>query len=275
MLAIGIYLFCSYQWTWLSIWLGILMWFGGKKFQKNPKVIHFFQPVFQKGFNGIKIHRLIHLYANASGPFLYCFHPHGIVANGFGVALHAVCENRPNVTVAVAKPLVWFNFAFRWFVNSYGCPLTSVACDDMRAVMARRTDLAICPGGFEEVMLMENDRDVVYLNHRTGFIKLAAQYGYTLVPIFAFGESDFYSNAIWLPRKISKLLAHYGFPLVIPRGISKWNFMPNKPANGLVVVFGDPISASGPNAHEEYISEIKRIHKTYRMPNYHRELLVL
>ena len=60
--------------------------------------------------------------------------------------------------------------------------------------------LAIIPGGFEEATLHCQGVDRVYMKKRWGLVKYALQNGYAMVPIFAFGERDTYSNLQVRPR---------------------------------------------------------------------------
>ena len=49
--------------------------------------------------------------------------------------------------------------------------------------------LALIPGGFEEATITSDRADRVYLKDRKGFAKYALQNGYSVVPVYAFGEN--------------------------------------------------------------------------------------
>ena len=54
-------------------------------------------------------------------------------------------------------------------------------------------NLALSPGGFEEATITGR-LDRVYIKKRTGFIKLCLKYGYSVVPVYVFGENRLFSN---------------------------------------------------------------------------------
>ena len=277
---IGICFLCTRRWENLFLWLFSLYLFSNMTFAKNEKVINFFQPIFQRGFNGIRIIHESPLLGESRT--MYCFHPHAIVANGFGVAMHDLEQRGIRVAVAAARTLCAFNPAFRWFVNSYGCDLISVDSVHLTRALQAGKPVALCPGGFEEVMLMKPQKDVVYLSHRKGFVKYAIKFGYSLVPIFAFGESDLYENAFPLPETVKRKCAQYGFPIVVPHGSSWWNFAPCKPEKGMLIVFGQAIhvtQSSSPTSeqintiHTKYIEAISVLYQKHNP--YNRQLLIL
>ncbi len=47
----------------------------------------------------------------------------------------------------------------------------------MHAMLARGHSALVCPGGVQECLYMEHDREAVYLTKRTGFVRIALQHG--------------------------------------------------------------------------------------------------
>ena len=47
----------------------------------------------------------------------------------------------------------------------------------MRAMLSRGHSALVCPGGVRECLYMEHGREAVYLSNRTGFVRIALQYG--------------------------------------------------------------------------------------------------
>ena len=47
----------------------------------------------------------------------------------------------------------------------------------MRAMLGRGHSALVCPGGVRECLYMEHGREAVYLSNRTGFVRIALQYG--------------------------------------------------------------------------------------------------
>eukprot|EP00553_Chaetoceros_curvisetus_P002823 CAMPEP_0204628580 /NCGR_PEP_ID=MMETSP0717-20131115/16159_1 /ASSEMBLY_ACC=CAM_ASM_000666 /TAXON_ID=230516 /ORGANISM="Chaetoceros curvisetus" /LENGTH=148 /DNA_ID=CAMNT_0051645231 /DNA_START=116 /DNA_END=562 /DNA_ORIENTATION=+ len=101
--------------------------------------------------------------------------------------------------------------------------------------------MVFVPGGVQEVFLMNEPEDLVlYLRKRKGFIKLALEYGATIVPTFTFGLDGAFACHIPRGDMINKLSSKIGFlPAIfwgrwyIPFGIPR----PKK----LHVVIGKPI----------------------------------
>jgi hypothetical protein len=77
--------------------------------------------------------------------------------------------------------------------------------------------LAIIPGGFEDVTIFKEGCDRIFLKTRKGFVKLALQAGYSLTPVYAFGEKNLYWNiqGMWSVRL---WLSSFGIPSIIPVG---------------------------------------------------------
>ena len=218
---------------------------------------------FLRSFNGVTIIRLDSS-EQLNARTMYCFHPHGMVANGLGLGMLSVASTgNPRVTIAVARSLFWLNPVFKWLVNSHGIGMCTVSRSDLRREMAVGSTIGICPGGFEEALLMQRNEDVVFLTKRSGFIHLAANHGYKLVPVLTFGESQIYTNVFHMPRCLKKVSARWGIPLVWPRGESRFSFNPQKLPFGLRIVFGEAVSTSRCNSDSDYYNTIHRNYVAY------------
>jgi hypothetical protein len=267
MIFLGIYLVFTRQWYLLIVYTVFLSMANQVCLPKIPFVQRFFIPAFRRLCGGCEIIRNDLAARHKNRPVMYAFHPHAIAANGFGLGLHDCVQRGESVTVAVSSWLCWFNPLFRWFVNSMGLRITSVSKTDLFKAMSRRENVALLPGGFEEVLLMQQRRDVVFVRKRFGFLKSAMKYGYDVVPVFIFGESKLYSNLIPLPTWARRLSAKLRIPLVIPKGSTLQNCLPVEIEHGLRIVFGEPLPASETadlmSFHRMYVSRLQVIHDSY------------
>jgi 2-acylglycerol O-acyltransferase 2 len=93
----------------------------------------------------------------------------------------------------------------------------------MTETMRRGADIALIPGGFEEASLYQHGRHKLYLRDRAGFIKMALQHGYDIVPMYTFGEEKSYYNLPGL-ESLRLALNRWQIPGVVP--IGKFGLMP-------------------------------------------------
>jgi len=267
-LVILLLLVFARQWTLLIMFLSFLFACAHVTFSPRPELARKLHKNFLRAFNGVQSVRLDVPY-NRGDRVMFCFHPHAIVANGFGLAMYtAGTTTDKRITIAVAHSLFWLNPAFRWFVNIHGCDMCTVGVEGMSRVMKLGRPIGICPGGFEEVLLMKKHKDIYYLRRRRGFLRLARRFEYTVSPILGLGESQLYSNALQIPHTLAKLAARYGLPLVWPVGRLFWNFNPNPPSKGLLLVFGeiqriDDHGTSLDDVQDKYIRSIECLYKRF------------
>ena len=263
-LFLGLTLCWYHRWDWLAVYAVSISALARVEFPKNRAVAEFFIPSLMQLCGGVKF---IGNRSTSSRPRLYAVHPHAILANGFGFAIRDCVARGERVSVAATSWICWLNPLFRWFVNSVGCKLISVTKHDLDESMRRGENIAILPGGFEEVMLMEKERDVMFIRKRQGFVAFARKYQYEIVPVVLFGESQLYENALKLPRCIRGISARLRIPLVFPTGKSSWNLLPNIPRAGLLIVFGRGIPAEldrdVSDIREEYIQAVVSLYEKH------------
>jgi hypothetical protein len=172
-------------------------------------------------------------------PNLYAIHPHGLTSTCAGVALSSRQGER--VALAVAPFLQWCNPAMRVLMNLIGVDLISSSSEQLQSTMRFKKSIGIVVGGFDEMLRNREDLDLIYLQNRRGFIKYAITHGYSITPVYCFGESLLYSNMLPLPGWLRDFLANWKVPILVPRGRSWWNAMPRSLSRGAKIVFGDPI----------------------------------
>lgn len=64
--------------------------------------------------------------------------------------------------------------------------------DVARALMTHDQDILVFPGGAHEAVKASRDRYTLQWKDRIGFLRLAAEFGYTIVPFGLVGPDDFY-----------------------------------------------------------------------------------
>jgi len=127
----------------------------------------------------------------------------------------------------------------------------------MEGLLARGQDVALIPGGFEEATIYERGVHRLYLKHRGGFIKLALQHGYTVVPVYTFGEEKNYWNFPYFHR-LRLWLNRFQIPGVLP-----WGSPGILPARGhaMDTVFGEPLEL--PCLPQATAADVAHYHAVY------------
>ena len=138
-------------------------------------------------------------------PVLLAYHPHGVFCTAFSGS-HGVLQPtlyEKGVLFLLAGPLYHMPL-FRLFVVAMFGNIKDASKRSMEEAMAQRRHVALLPGGFEEASITEPGKERVYVGKRLGFVKLALRHGYTVHPIYSFGESSLYRTFVpsWLPFSV-------------------------------------------------------------------------
>lgn len=189
-------------------------------------------------------------------PKLYGVHPHGAFCLGNIVLF---CSPLMTSVRFVFSPALFASPFFRLWCRLTGKP-GSADKASMIKYMKRGEHLAIPPGGFEEATLSSPNHDRVYIKKRAGFIKLALQHGYSVVPTYVFGENKTYLNVQggWKARL---KLNSFGVPAIMVYGFSVLPLLPRRHKHGLFIVAGDPLEL--PKIENPSREEVKLWHDRY------------
>src|ERR1700761_3449904 len=88
----------------------------------------------------------------------------------------------------LAHDLVFKLVGLRTLIQRYGTVPASP--DNMKIALDRGSALLVYPGGDEETYRPSWESDRINLAHRTGFIRLALEYGVPIVPVVAIGGQE-------------------------------------------------------------------------------------
>ncbi|KAJ3378564.1 hypothetical protein HDU84_007479 [Entophlyctis sp. JEL0112] len=151
----------------------------------------------------------------------------------------------------------------------YMCSTFSASKRSMLRLMRAKKNIAILPGGFEEAALFKRGKYDVFINDRKGFIKYALEHGYSVSPVFSFGEEQTYFTLESFLAERKTLAKHQIPPVVF---WSRWLWLPD-PSASLVTVVGNPVrfaKVSNPTfeqvdaAHAEFVQALTSLFMRYK-----------
>jgi len=191
-------------------------------------------------------------------PLLHCHHPHG------AVAINGCSKGGLDLKVRALVAPACFRMPFcRQLMEMLGA--VSSSKDIMTRYMRKGQSFAMLPGGVEEVVLNDPSVERAYIMKRKGFVKYALQYGFDLVAIYHFGETELF-DIIWpfaTPTVLRwRLRIAERFQLALGLGIG-WPLMPNLPKRGkkCVTVIGERITL--PRIETPSPQDVDKYHSMY------------
>ncbi|KAF0696129.1 Aste57867_13105 [Aphanomyces stellatus] len=188
---------------------------------------------------------------------MFAFHPHGVLCCGWSVN-GAMNASWLDLKISWLAADVLFKLPFVSHVLSWGGSDTA-AKPNFERLMKQGDNIALLPGGFEEATLFAKGEHRVYIKKRAGFIKYGLQCGYTVYPVYTFGEEEtFYAVSWFLPLRL--WLNRFQVPGVIPFGTWWCSYMPLRSAK-LTTVVGKPIKL--PRIDAPTREDVAKYHQVY------------
>ncbi|XP_060682881.1 2-acylglycerol O-acyltransferase 2 [Hemiscyllium ocellatum] len=221
--------------------------------------------------------------------YIFGFHPHGVlVAGAFGNFCTEVTgfrEMYPGLKPHLLMLPLWFRIPFfRDYIMSGG--LVPSAKESAQYLLKRAEGgnvAVIVIGGAPEALDARPGALTLLLKNRKGFVKLALQYGASLVPVFSFGENEVFDQVNnpkgSLLRKIQERLQKVmgiSLPLFHARGVFQYSFglLPyRKPIYTVVGKSIDMEKEENPTQqeideiHQKYIEELIKLFEEHK-PKY-------
>ena len=214
---------------------------------------------------------------NYPDPTFFAVHTHGAFCLGWSCIFHNPLWAKRPIQFCFA-PALYASPFFRLFARCTGYP-GSASKASMQACMKQGAmDVALPPGGFEEATIHSQQQDRVFIQKRTGFIKLCLQHGYHVRPVYTFGEKQTFWNAqgFW---KLRLALNGLGFPAILVWGQPLCPILPKRNLD-MVVVVGKPLvlpHISNPSRevvqewHAKYVQALQALFEKHKEMAYGRD----
>lgn len=137
-------------------------------------------------------------------------------------------------------------------------------CVDASKQVARRClryglSLFIFPGGQQEQLRTTCGEELVFVQRRKGFVKLALEFGVPLVPAYVFGASDLYRTSHWALWTRLSILKYLGISITLGTGCYGSWCCP-LPVD-TTMVLGEPIPVS--QVDEPSADQVDRVHAQF------------
>eukprot|EP00554_Chaetoceros_debilis_P002465 CAMPEP_0194087558 /NCGR_PEP_ID=MMETSP0149-20130528/25568_1 /TAXON_ID=122233 /ORGANISM="Chaetoceros debilis, Strain MM31A-1" /LENGTH=338 /DNA_ID=CAMNT_0038770943 /DNA_START=6 /DNA_END=1022 /DNA_ORIENTATION=- len=193
--------------------------------------------------------------SDTSKPMFFAVHPHGAFCSGWSLLVTA-----PFMTSVrfCFSPALYYSPFFKLFCR-LGVKPGKADKASMIGYMKKGENLALPPGGFEEATITGR-QDRAYIKKRPGFIKLCLKHGYSVVPVYVFGENLLFSNVqgMW---KLRLWINSLGMPAVAVWGSAFLPLAPQRHPCGIHIVAGEPLDL--PKIEDPTREEVKKWHDKY------------
>jgi len=195
---------------------------------------------------------------------LLCWHPHGILCLGWGLngIFNPKLINCNNVSsknnhwrwlgIDPMFRLPFYSDFIKW------CGADRCSKHYFESYMKDEENFCLLPGGIDEQELFQYGKHQIAINSHMGFIKYALKYGYTLYPVYSFGEEYTY-HAFNYKCALNLTSKKYSFPLVLASGWFKTHLP--IPYVKLISVIGKPLNL--PQINEPTYKDIQYWHSAY------------
>ncbi|XP_044742312.1 2-acylglycerol O-acyltransferase 1-like [Chrysoperla carnea] len=255
--GIGLFMLTT-KYYWIIILYGFWYYYdldcgenGGRssKWCRNWTIWSYFRDYFP-----IKLVKLDECVVDPKRNYMFCYHPHGVLATGFfGSFATDVCGFPELFPGFKSHPLTLDSHFktpfFRDYVLALGaCTSSKKSINCILSKPEGGNIVALAVGGAEESFYCRPGEYKIILKKRKGFIRLALRNGAPLVPVFSFGETDIYSQVSnpdgsllrWLQNQFKNLT---GIAPIIPigRGFFQYNVGLVPKRHPITVVVGKPI----------------------------------
>eukprot|EP00197_Chlamydomonas_leiostraca_P008692 CAMPEP_0202861122 /NCGR_PEP_ID=MMETSP1391-20130828/2626_1 /ASSEMBLY_ACC=CAM_ASM_000867 /TAXON_ID=1034604 /ORGANISM="Chlamydomonas leiostraca, Strain SAG 11-49" /LENGTH=305 /DNA_ID=CAMNT_0049540451 /DNA_START=233 /DNA_END=1150 /DNA_ORIENTATION=+ len=211
------------------------------------------------------------------GNYIFTMVPHGLcaVSGWINFATDATGFSRTFPGINVHCCTLESNFRvplLREYILAHGLLAASKGAIRNALTRGAGESVLLVPGGAAEALVAAPGTYNTLAGKRRGFVHMALETGASIVPVFAFGETDMYWTHIpargsLLARVLRAVKGVCGFAVVLFWGVGFFHghgIMPR--AVPLTTVVGAPIKVdkwAGPKEGQEYSDQVEALHKQY------------
>eukprot|EP00040_Diaphanoeca_grandis_P003125 m.23878 g.23878 ORF g.23878 m.23878 type:complete len:355 (+) comp14386_c1_seq1:263-1327(+) len=212
---------------------------------------------FIRGRIGLRLIKTVDL--DPKQTYVVGIHPHSVLPIGAITAVvdESVQDSWKNLFPGVKLRILAATFVF--YIPLYREMMLGAGVCDAARYSAKRIlklgySIALVPGGATEALYSREDKDIVYITKRRGFVKLALEAGASLLPVYSFNECNVWSiaglDSPMADRFKKKFQKIFGISLPLVTGVLK--------RTQVAVVVGSPIKCPqtdepSPKMVEEYL----------------------
>lgn len=202
--------------------------------------------------------------------YMMPWHPHGLVTTTafFYTSRLSAMSFKPDVIgpkrwfVGVADLLFRFPIVGEHLMLANARSVSDKMVDDL---MGKGYSFSLQPGGINEQILTDHQREICVFPRNLGFVRLAIKYGTPLVPIYVYGENQVLTTYEWSRRTTRKIFAASG--ICVPLFVPVANQITCHQKFGRPVEVGEPQADPGDEVVERvfarYVEELTRMFDEY------------
>ena len=194
--------------------------------------------------------------------------PHGVLPFGNFLSMITTYYMSKYPLRGLASDAAFFAPVFRQFCTWFGC--VSASKSSALEQLSSSQSIGIAPDGVAGIFHTNSKDQIVFIQKRKGFVRLAIETGTPLVPTYIFGNTDLFN--VWYDEGgfFKQLSRMFGFGLIILWGRFGLPIMKRVP---LSVVLGTPLEVvqnSKPSkeyveaVHEQFLVSSKQLFDKYK-----------
>lgn len=202
-------------------------------------------------------------------PYILAFHPHGrmfytaTMAIQLGESWRGSFLPKGDIFMAAAGSFFYAPFLRNIF---YALGLMPASRGDIQRKLQQGNHVGILVGGVKEVLLGTYDNvDILYLQKRKGFIKIAIEQKAGVIPVYCFNENQLFKHdPKWLLQFWAVVDRYVAIGAPFMRGI--WN-TPLPYRRDILCAFGEPLFPSEGETvdafHARYVQAVRALFEKY------------
>lgn len=214
--------------------------------------------------------------------YIFCSHPHGVLCYGVFGAFASEWADVSKIFPGIKPKMITLEGSF-WLPGFREMLLGIGACASSKKslkTLLNSKQLGVAPvlmvGGLPEISNYHQNKIVLVIRKRLGFVKLALETGSDLVPLFSFGEAEIFHQPSGMNSFLEKVIAsNIGFyPVVFSgRGFlqNSIGILPKRREINIVV--GKPIEVEKieepsqediMQVHQQYIQQVVQLYEEHK-----------